>query len=96
MTSGPQVGQWRDLATQRRQESDDRRADVTVRLGDVVEAARRRSFVGRRTELARFTESMAGRSARRVFLVHGVGGIGKTTLLLEFRARARARDVPHC
>ena len=46
--------------------------------------------MGRRTELARFTEALAGRSARRVFLVHSVGGIGKTTLLLEFRARARA------
>jgi hypothetical protein len=54
-----------------------------------VDSARRRAFVGRRNEIAGFEEALAGRSARRVLFVHGPGGIGKTTLLLEMRARAR-------
>jgi hypothetical protein len=59
-------------------------------LGDVIERARRRSFVGRRDELRAFEEALAGRSPRRVLFVHGPGGIGKTTLLLEMAALARA------
>ncbi len=46
--------------------------------------------MGRRDELAGFDEALAGRSARRVMFVHGPGGIGKTTVLQEFRRRARA------
>src|SRR3954447_4873195 len=61
-----------------------------MRLGDVLDEARRRTFVGRDDELSRFGEALDGRSPRRVFLVHGVGGIGKSTLLGEFRARALA------
>jgi len=59
-----------------------------MRLGDVLDEARRRTFVGRDDELTRFGEALSGSSPRRVFLVHGVGGIGKSTLLGEFRARA--------
>ena len=59
-------------------------------LGDVIDQARRRSFVGRRSELRAFDDAQAGLSPRRVLFVHGPGGIGKTTLLLEMRARARA------
>jgi RecA/RadA recombinase len=59
-------------------------------LGDVIDRARRQSFVGRRSELRTFDDAQAGRSARRVLFVHGPGGIGKTTLLLELRARATA------
>jgi hypothetical protein len=61
-----------------------------MHLGDVLDAARRRSFVGRGPELAGFDDALEGRSTSRVLFVHGQGGIGKTTLLLEFRARARA------
>jgi hypothetical protein len=63
---------------------------VTTVLGDVIEQARRRSFVGRRAELRAFDDALAGRSPRRVLFLHGPGGIGKTTLLLEMSARARA------
>jgi hypothetical protein len=63
---------------------------VTTRLGEVLDEERHRSFVGRRRELAGFDDAIAGRSPRRVFFVHGPGGIGKTTLLLELHARARA------
>jgi hypothetical protein len=62
---------------------------MATRLGDLLDDARRRTFVGRRGELAGFDGVLAGRSPRRVLLVHGPGGIGKTTLLLEFRSRAR-------
>ena len=63
---------------------------MATRLGDLLDDARRRTFVGRRRELAGFDDVLLGRSPRRVLLVHGPGGIGKTTLLLEFRTRARA------
>jgi hypothetical protein len=60
-----------------------------ARLGDLVDGARREAFVGRRAELRSFADALAGRAARRVLFVHGPGGIGKTTLLLEMRSRAR-------
>ena len=63
---------------------------MATRLGDLLDDARRRTFVGRRSELASFDDVLLGRSARRVLLVHGPGGIGKTSLLLEYRTRARA------
>ena len=58
-------------------------------LGDVIDRARRQSFVGRRSELRSFDDALAGDSPRRVLFVHGPGGIGKTTLLHEMCARAR-------
>lgn len=67
---------------------------MVTHLGDLLDTARRRHFVGRRRELACFDEALAGRSAHRVLFVHGQGGIGKTTLLQEFRARARAAGRP--
>jgi RecA/RadA recombinase len=63
---------------------------TSASLGDVVDSARRRGFVGRRAELASFDEALTGRSARRGLLVYGPGGIGKTMLLMEMRARAQA------
>ncbi|MET0764269.1 MAG: ATP-binding protein [Blastococcus sp.] len=65
-----------------------------MRLGDALEAAGSRTFVGRDRELAAFDDAVAGRSSRRVFLVHGVGGIGKSTLLGRFRAHALAAGRP--
>ncbi len=59
-------------------------------LGDVIDRARRRSFVGRRSELRAFDNAQAALSPRRVLFVYGPGGIGKTTLLLELRARTGA------
>ncbi|MDG4820274.1 AAA family ATPase [Asanoa sp. WMMD1127] len=58
-------------------------------LGELLDTARRARFVGRRQEVASFDDALAGRTPRRVLFVHGQGGIGKTTLLAEFRARAR-------
>ena len=63
---------------------------MTTHLGDLLETARRQRFVGRGRELAGFDAALDGRSPTRVLFVHGEGGIGKTTLLAEFRARAVA------
>ena len=64
---------------------------MATRLGELVDSERHRNFVGRRRELAGFDDAVAGRSSScRVLFVHGPGGIGKTTLLLELRARARS------
>jgi len=46
-----------------------------------LERARDRGFVGRRRELAAIEASLDGDAAQRVHLVHGPGGIGKSTLL---------------
>jgi hypothetical protein len=59
-------------------------------LAGVIEDARRRGFVGRAAELARFDAVLAGVDIRRVMYVHGPGGIGKTALLDQFRVRSRA------
>ena len=68
---------------------------MSTDLGDLLGEARRHNFVGRHRELAVFEDALAGRSRRRVLFVHGQGGIGKSTLLGEFHARALAagRDV---
>lgn len=58
----------------------------STRFGDLLETARQQRFVGRRREPAGFDDALAGRSPRRVLFVHGQGGIGKTTLLWEFRS----------
>ena len=65
-----------------------------ARLGDVVDDVRWQGFVGRAVELASFDDALAGRSARRVLFVHGPGGVGKTTLLLHLRSRARRAGRP--
>jgi hypothetical protein len=61
-----------------------------ARLATVIEEARRRAFVGRRDELARFAAMLGGDDPRRVLFLHGPGGIGKTQLLGELGGRARA------
>ncbi|MET0863748.1 MAG: ATP-binding protein, partial [Nakamurella sp.] len=57
-------------------------------LASVIDAARVDAFVGRQAELAAFDSALAGSAACRVLLVYGPGGIGKTTLLQQFRIRA--------
>ena len=63
---------------------------MATSLGELVDSERHRNFVGRRRELAGIDDAVVGRSRHRVIFVCGPGGIGKTTLLLELRARARA------
>lgn len=59
-------------------------------LATVIDAARQRAFVGRAAELASFDGALGGYAPHRVLFVHGPGGIGKTTLLDQFRLRVRA------
>jgi hypothetical protein len=61
---------------------------VVTHLGDLLDSARRQRFVGRGGELAGFDAALDGRSPTRVLFLHGEGGIGKTTLMAEFRSRA--------
>jgi hypothetical protein len=61
---------------------------VAAQLGDLLDQARGQCFVGRQAELCAFDDAVAGRSPRRVLIVHGPGGIGKTTLVQEMRRRA--------
>ncbi|WP_106328014.1 AAA family ATPase [Actinoplanes italicus] len=63
-------------------------------LGDVMDDVRWHGFVGRAAQVAAFDDALAGRSARRVLFVHGPGGVGKTTLLLHLRSRARRAGRP--
>src|SRR5262245_43852968 len=58
-------------------------------LGELLDEARHEGFVGRGRELAAFDAALGGESPVRVLFTHGPGGIGKTTLLLEYWRRAR-------
>lgn len=60
-------------------------------LGDLLDDARERSFVGRTDELRAFEAALAGGAATRLLFVHGPGGVGKTTLLGRCRSRAAAQ-----
>lgn len=58
-------------------------------LADRLAAARRAHFVGRAEERARFMRMLRG-VAEPVWLLHGPGGIGKSTLLRELAREAEA------
>lgn len=64
---------------------------------ELIEAARRASFVGRSDELAAFrgTFDLPPGDARRrfVFHIHGNSGVGKTFLVREFAEAARERQA---
>lgn len=60
-------------------------------LSGLLSGARGHGFVGRTEELAAFADSLTGASAARVHLVHGPGGIGKSTLLDAFARLAVAQ-----
>jgi hypothetical protein len=65
-------------------------------LGERFQAARMRSFVGRKVERALFRSALeGGEDAFAVLYVHGPGGAGKTSLLrvLAADAREHGRDV---
>ena len=57
-------------------------------LASALDAARVSAFVGRQSELAVFESALNGVGTQRVLFVHGPGGIGKSTLVQQFRIRA--------
>ena len=61
---------------------------MAIDLAALIDQARSEAFVGRTTELASFDAALSEASLCRVLFVHGPGGIGKTTLLHQFRLRA--------
>src|SRR6478609_1635318 len=67
---------------------------MTGDLATVIDAARVDAFTGRSTEVGIFASALSGRGPLRVLFIHGPGGIGKTTLLHQFRIRARDAGRP--
>lgn len=67
---------------------------VAPKLGDLLQRARQRRFVGRVAQLQQFEAMLAG-GPHRVLYVYGPAGIGKSALLEQFALRARGvgRDV---
>jgi hypothetical protein len=67
---------------------------VQTTLGDRLRSRDERRFVGRATEIGRFDELLARRDVPSVVLIHGPGGMGKSTLLREIARRADASGRP--
>ncbi|AMO24645.1 ATP-binding protein [Ramlibacter solisilvae] len=64
------------------------------RLLDRLQARAAQCFVGRQRELALIESALADDPPRvSVFVIHGAGGIGKTSLLEQVRRLAKARGV---
>ncbi|MDA0632868.1 AAA family ATPase [Nonomuraea sp. MCN248] len=63
-------------------------------LGQRLEAARDRAFVGREEEQALFRSALGSELSFMVLFVHGSGGIGKSALLRRFAAQAAAAGRP--
>src|SRR3954451_297592 len=63
-------------------------------LAGRLDEARARGFVGRAPELRAFSGALEGSSDARVRLVHGPGGIGKSTLLDAFARWSHGRGHP--
>jgi hypothetical protein len=57
-------------------------------LADRVEREDERRFVGRAAEMTMLEQLLTGEEPQRVVLLHGPGGIGKSTLLRQLRRRA--------
>ena len=65
------------------------------RLGDILAAKRRASFVGRKSELHLFSSILTDDEPPfSVLIVSGVGGVGKTALLEKFRWLCQNNAVP--
>lgn len=64
------------------------------RLGEMLERERQRHLVGRESEFQLFDRMLVPAPPLRVLLLHGAGGIGKSTLLDALHRRARKRDMP--
>jgi hypothetical protein len=69
--------------------------ETTGRIASDLPRLRRQAFVGRQAELRAFREALSEGTGPIVWHVHGLGGIGKTTLLrrLADEAREAGRSV---
>ena len=63
-----------------------------MRVGELVVAGAAADIVGRASELAALHE-LTGTTGLRVAYIHGIPGIGKSTLLRAFAADARDRGA---
>lgn len=59
---------------------------IPFSLAEVAETHR---FVGRETELEEIYSSLAGDSRRRIVVLHGLGGVGKTQIAVAYARRHR-------
>lgn len=65
------------------------------RIGEWLQQARDRAFVGREPELVLFRAALrGGPGSALVTFLHGPGGVGKSMLLRRFAAEARMADRP--
>jgi hypothetical protein len=64
---------------------------MTRRIGDLLAQRARESFIGRSAELGVLLGTLDG--GAQVVFVHGIAGIGKSTLLETFAEQARARGA---
>lgn len=63
-------------------------------LGAKVARERARAFVGREAELALFREMFEPDPPCRLLIIHGPGGVGKTSVLEAFHREANRASVP--
>jgi DNA-binding SARP family transcriptional activator len=72
-----------------------RPATAAARLGARLASARRRSFVGRNDELSIFSAALAeAEPPFAVLHIYGPGGVGKSTLLSEYKRICAEASVP--
>ena len=64
---------------------------LETKLKDRLRGEHSRRFIGRQDELAQVQAALE--SGKAVVLLHGVAGVGKTTLLKEFEARSGLQTV---
>jgi hypothetical protein len=67
-------------------------SSVQPHLGELADARQRQSFVGRHAEMAAL-ERMLDQGGPLVSFVHGLAGMGKSTLLTQFALQARERGA---
>ena len=68
---------------------------MTSRLGERLNAARHRQFVGRAAELTLFQSTLTAVEVPfYVLYIFGPGGVGKTSLLQEFDYICRRTQIP--
>ena len=65
---------------------------MATRVGDILKRRAKEGFVGRRDEKAALLGTLLD-GGPLVLFVHGIAGIGKSSLLEAFSAEARARGA---